>query len=147
MDKSIFHYVGIGAVAWLVLRRFLGGVVERVQLVKAKASTPRFDLDSADFVLTLTLKNQLPFSIPSNTFTGVLRYGNDVLANINTSLISIGANESKDVPFDVSLSYGQLGTSLVNIIRSGELLRAARIEGTLYSNGISVPISQTITLV
>lgn len=95
--------------------------------------------------LILPVHNKLDVNVPIDSFVGVLSYGNNKLSDIiMPNSAEILANSTTEMVFDVELNFAQLGTSVLNLITSGQYLQQFRVVGTLSAAGLNYPLNQPI---
>ena len=144
MNRSLLEWVGLGFISWYALSSFTSKVVENVSFQKAMAQNFRLTGDGISFLLNMTFLNDLPFDIPSNNFSGRLFFGNTAFANVETGLIEMKADQSTTVPVNVTATIQDIGTGIIDVIQTRDFLRQVRLKGTLFSNGVSVPVDTSL---
>lgn len=145
LSPTAYALIGVGI--YLALQRGVGFIAQQFQIL-----TPRINFDDPTFQgikadVILPVQNNTPVTVTLNSLVGVVRYGSQVLANVYINQpISINANSTVDITIDFNINYAQVGSSLVNIINSGNYLSNFIFEGQAQVEGIVLPINQRIPL-
>lgn len=142
--QKLLSYVGIGALFYFGAQWLSANVSRRL-----KVGTPKLDITDSNLLelnakLTIPLENLTPVAIPINSFSGVVTYGNYILANIAIQNITLQGNESVDIPIDIRIVYAYLAQQLIGLISSGNYLNNLYVKGEILSAGLIIPVNQKI---
>lgn len=102
-------------------------------------------LDGVLLKLTMNIQNESGVPIPIDSFQGVIRYGNTVLAPVSLSNpTTILSGQTTTVPFTVPISYAGLASNLATMIKSKNFINSLQIQGVVSAGGVNVPFTKNI---
>lgn len=121
-------------------------VTKRIKLIDWDLRNINIGLSGLSGQGVIILKNDLPITIPDNSFKGQLILGDTPIAPALLSSTDLVAGENREFVFDVNVSFLDLGTDIINLIQNPSQLRSGlRLKGNLTSNGnIIIPIDQRL---
>jgi len=144
MDKAL-KFLGIGALVWLVLKNIGNSIVSKLSLSKVKIQNVNINLQGVSFKIIASVQNNSQISLPLQDFKGFVMYGQSVLTEVTLGSPEIIAAQSiVDIPFNSHIPINQLSNTIISMIESGQWLNSLYLEGTIYSEGISIPVSKAI---
>ncbi len=144
---SVLRFAGILALGYFLLNSVGNAIANRISIGRPLLRVNRISGLGVEVTLILPVVNSTPVSAPIDGLSGNIIYGNQVLSQVvlNRSL-TITANNSTDLTFNASLDFAQLGTSVVNIIDSGEWLQSLRFKGQAVSKGVVFPFDRAFQI-
>lgn len=134
---SIFLFMGLRAAASYAAARFSIGAI--------KARIHSIDLSGVLIKITMAIRNDSGIAIPVESFEGVLKYGESILAPINLSNpMTIQTGTETIVPLDARINYSNLADNVKSLIMSGNYLSQLSISGRVTAGGITVPFTKNL---
>ena len=147
MNSKTIQYIGLGAIAYIILTNLGGWLAQKISIGSIKVKLGSTTAMGQNMTLYIPVINSAPVSYPFEGFQGLLRWGQNPLAQILINQpITITASDTTTIPVQIFVPFANLGTQLIDIIASGNWLAGATIQGTLRAGGMNVPISQPIQL-
>lgn len=146
MEKMLRN-IGLVALAYYGFKWLSGALASKVSVGTLQAQGLTFSPTGVNFTLIMPLNNNTGVSVPVDGFTGSLFYGPYNLAGLAlVQPVTVQAGSSTALEFLVNIPYANLAGSVVDIIKSGNWLNGARVEGILNAAGVNIPINQPITV-
>ena len=141
--------VGIGLIVAAVgyVGYTLFGATKKLQFGAIKLKNKQIKLDGLylSFVISIT-NNDKDTSLPFDGFNGGLFYGTTKLSTISMSNKHIiSKNSTKNVSFDLFISWFGIASDILSFIKSGDFLNAAFVKGKIKSGGLFFDVNQKIT--
>lgn len=152
--SSMLLWGGIAVGGYLAYRAYQKAMAVRNLFYSIKKV--RFlgtDLSKTGFEIELGVSNLSNESLAYNRFFGQIRYNGNILVTISNDgqgrgiVIKPMAETSITIP--VYIYHLQVGLALKDIIESfvnKTNVEGLQVQGTLYAGGVSVPLTQTISL-
>ena len=144
MLRKTFIVIGIVATARFLLGTASSTIINAVKLQKWRIQDLTRSGDTIFMDVILTLKNDLSFTIPSNSFVG-----NVVIGNVGLASVLIGQS---DIPPGMEEKQVTISTSISSLIdkipevaaqvavNPNALLSLLRLRGDFFSNGLKIPV-------
>lgn len=144
---SPFWILILGGLSILIFSGFraAGDTMSRFSVQSITARIHKLLWEGIVVRLTMNIENESGVAIPIDSFQGVLKYGQQVVAPIHLlNPVTIERGQTSSVQFDVPISYTTLGQNITALIESGQFLNNLRVEGVVTAGGINVPFTKNI---
>ena len=144
MNQAI-KILGIGAIVWLILQNVGVNIARKIAVGQVHLQNFKFSTTGIAFKLFVEIKNSSPVTLPVESFKGFIKFGDNTLTDISLQNPEvIAANSVVDIPFNINIPFNELSSTIVSVFQSGNGLNDLYLEGTLYSNGIRIPVYKSI---
>jgi len=145
--EKILRYAGLAALAYVIIQNLGGWLSKKVSVGPIKMQMGPTSPSGQQITLHIPVINSAPVSYPLEAFQGVLRWGENAIANVVISqAVTIAANTTTTIPVSVFVPFANLATQIVDIIQQGNWMSGANIKGMLRAGGLNVPIQQSIQI-
>lgn len=144
MNQAI-KILGIGAIVWLILQNIGVNIARKITVGQVHLRNFQLIAGGITFKLFVEIKNSSQVTLPVEGFNGFVKYGDIALTNITLQNPEvIAANSVVDIPFNINIPFNELSSALIAVFQSGNGLNDLYLEGTLFSNGIKIPVYKSI---
>lgn len=142
--QKALSLVGIGAIAWFLLKEFGNGIIDQLGLrIQATAFRPRLTDATVDLEIQFTNNSGLPITV--NGFTGFLVLSGKAVSSVTVSeQATIQSGSSKIIRAQSVIPYAGLASNIIAIISDGNFLPSLRLVGRLGVNDLSFNINKNI---
>lgn len=141
-------FVVLGGIAILLFTGFRKAEEYAMRSFSVKDIGARIDkwlIDGVLLKLTMNIQNESGVPIPIDSFQGVIKYGNTILAPVSlTNPTTILSGQTTTIPFTVPVSYAGLATNLASMIKSKNFINSLQIQGVVTAGGVNVPFTKNI---
>jgi len=145
--EKLLRNIGLVALAYYGIQWISNALASKVSVGTLRAQNLKFSPTGVFFELIMPINNKTGVAAPVDGFTGSLFYGPYNLAGLAMPQpVTVESGTSTNIPFLVTIPYGDFAANVVDIIQTGNFLNGARVEGILTVGGINVPINQPITV-
>lgn len=138
-------FIGIGA--YLLFGKAVSFVANQFKVL-----TPRVNFGSITFQgiqanIIIPIQNNTPVTVPLNGVQGVIKYGQEVIGQVNvTGPIDISANSVEEIFVDFWITPQMVGGSIINLINSGNYVNSFSFQGNVVISDVVIPVNQKIPL-
>lgn len=147
MNNKTIQNLGLLALAYVIITNLGSWLGSKISVGSIKMQLGQTTPAGQSITLQIPVINKAPVSYPLERFAGVLRWGENPLANVIISqAVTITGGTTTTIPVSVFVPFANLGTQVVDIITNGNWLAGANIKGTLRAGGVNVPIEQSIQI-
>ena len=146
--EKIITWAIIGAAAYI----FFGEKLIQFS-AKFKVGTPRLRIKTlrptgVDVELVLPVINNSNTPIQIDDLDVQIYYSNEQIASTKLNRpVSIKAGDTTPIYLNLFIPYAGLSVSVVNLIQTGQFETNVLADGTITSAGVTIPFTQTITLI
>lgn len=149
MAKNVLVIAG----GFFLLRELAYGLAAQLQSridVTPRRIRVRFNWATPSFVyldITFQVDNRNPVGGTANGFQGALFYGATKLGNISLAgPITIPPDSSTDIEMTAQISLQELPLEIATLVTTGQFLGTLRVQGTLYTSYVNIPIDQNVPI-
>ena len=145
LGGGIWALIGIGI--YLALQKGVSFVASQFAVLTPRINFTNITFNGVQANVIVPIQNNTPASVPVQSLQGVIKYGNQVLSNVNLKQpTTIGANSTVDLTIDFYIDYAIVGGGIINIINSGNYVSNFFFEGQAVVGGLVIPVNQRIPL-
>ncbi len=147
--STIFTFIGIGLVVYLLARNIFTKFAEGISFVSAKAKFGSVNLNGININVTLNFKNINSIAVPIDSFVGTIYYGTAKLSNIKTSGPVLLAPNGAVTPVYINSQIDLLtvASDVRQLIINKTYLNDLNIEGIVTVKGQTFPVNYQISII